>query len=151
MFATRVRTRRRSFATARPIAKLKPPLCSAESKLPIGVKIPFSTKCSEWVIYAEPVTYRDVWSCNWQTKHNRIEEQLKLSELSVVLWVSSVEGCPLSGVPLYCAHYGTISQCENIAGFETSSEIFKFYIIGAAFLIKYPHSIHLCPYGGNGA
>ena len=57
MFATHVRTRRRSFATARSIAKLKPPLCSAESKLPIGVKIPFSTKCGEWVIYAEPVTY----------------------------------------------------------------------------------------------
>ena len=57
MFATRVHTRRRSFATARSITKLKPPLCSAESKLPIGVKIPFSTKCSKWVIYAEPVTY----------------------------------------------------------------------------------------------
>ena len=57
MFATRVRTRRRSFATAWSIAKLKPPLCSAENKLPIGVKIPFSTKCGEWVIYAEPVTY----------------------------------------------------------------------------------------------
>ena len=57
MFATRVRTRRCSFATARSIAKLKPPLCSAESKLPIGIKIPFSTKCGEWMIYAEPVTY----------------------------------------------------------------------------------------------
>ena len=57
MFATRVHTRRRSFATARSIAKLKPPLCSAESKLPIGVKIPFSTKYGEWAIYAEPVTY----------------------------------------------------------------------------------------------
>ena len=56
MFATCVRIRRRSFATAQSIAKLKPPLCSAESKLPIGAKIPFSTKCSEWVIYAEPVT-----------------------------------------------------------------------------------------------
>ena len=44
------------LTTARPIAKLKPPLCSAESKLPIGVKIPFSTKYGEWVIYAEPVT-----------------------------------------------------------------------------------------------
>ena len=57
MFATCVRTRRCSFATARSIAKLKPPLCSAESKLPIGVKIPFSKKCGEWVIYPEPVTY----------------------------------------------------------------------------------------------
>ena len=57
MFAKHVRTQRHSFATARSITKLKPPLCSAESKLPIGVKIPFSTKCGEWVIYAEPVTY----------------------------------------------------------------------------------------------
>ena len=56
MFATRVHIRRRSFATARSIAKLKPSLYSAESKLPIGVKIPFWTKCVEWVIYAEPVT-----------------------------------------------------------------------------------------------
>ena len=56
MFATRVCTQSRSFATAWSITKLKPPLCSAESKLPIGVKIPFSTKCVEWVIYAEPVT-----------------------------------------------------------------------------------------------
>ena len=56
MFVTRVRTQRRSFATAWPIAKLKPALCSVESKLPIGVKIPFSTKCGEWVIYAELVT-----------------------------------------------------------------------------------------------
>ena len=56
MFATRVRTRRHSFTTAQSIAKLKPPLCSAESKLPIGVKIPFSAKYGEWVIYAEPVT-----------------------------------------------------------------------------------------------
>ena len=55
MFATRVRIRRRSFATARSIAKLKPPLCSAENNLPIGVKIPFSTKYGEWVIYAEPM------------------------------------------------------------------------------------------------
>ena len=30
--------RRHSFATARSIAKLKPPLCSAENKLPIGIK-----------------------------------------------------------------------------------------------------------------
>ena len=30
-----------------------------------------------------------------------MEGQLGLSELSVLLWVSAVEGCPLSGVPLY--------------------------------------------------
>jgi len=33
-----------------------------ENKLPIGVKIPFSTKYGEWVIYAEPVTYAlNIW------------------------------------------------------------------------------------------
>ena len=60
MFATRVRIRRRSFATAWSITKLKPPLCSVESKLSIGVKIPFSTKYGEWVIYAEPVTFSKI-------------------------------------------------------------------------------------------
>ena len=78
MFVTCVRTRRHSFATARSIAKLKPPLCSAESKLPIGVKIPFLTKYGEWVIYAEPVTYvrftysvkgTCVWACVHATSH----------------------------------------------------------------------------------
>ena len=29
-----------------------------------------------------------------------IEKQSGLSELSVILWVSAVEGCPLSRVPL---------------------------------------------------
>ena len=29
------------------------------------------------------------------------EGQSGLSELSVISWVSAVEGCPLSGVPLY--------------------------------------------------
>ena len=30
-----------------------------------------------------------------------MEGQLGLSELSIILWVSAVEGCTLSGVPLY--------------------------------------------------
>ena len=30
-----------------------------------------------------------------------MEEQSGLSELSVISWVSAVEGCPLSRVPLY--------------------------------------------------
>ena len=30
-----------------------------------------------------------------------MERQWGLSELSAILWVSAVEGCPLSGVPLY--------------------------------------------------
>ena len=74
MFVTCVRTRRRSFATAWSIAKLKPPLCSAENKLPIGVKIPFSTKYGEWVIYAEQVTFIVSLKplCYWFTCKNRI-------------------------------------------------------------------------------
>ena len=32
-----------------------------------------------------------------------MEKQSGLSELSVISWVSAVEGCPLSGVPLCCA------------------------------------------------
>ena len=31
-----------------------------------------------------------------------MEKQSGLSELSAILWVSAVEVCPLSGVPLYC-------------------------------------------------
>ena len=30
-----------------------------------------------------------------------MEKRLGHSEVSVILWVSAVEGCPLSGVPLY--------------------------------------------------
>ena len=30
-----------------------------------------------------------------------MEGQSGLSELSVMLWVSAIQGCPLSGVPLY--------------------------------------------------
>ena len=30
-----------------------------------------------------------------------MEGQSGLSELSIISWVSAVEGCPLSGVPLY--------------------------------------------------
>ena len=32
-----------------------------------------------------------------------MEKQSGLSELSVISWVSAVEGCPLNGVPLCCA------------------------------------------------
>ena len=31
-----------------------------------------------------------------------MEKQSGLSELSAISWVSAVEGCPLSGIPLYC-------------------------------------------------
>ena len=31
-----------------------------------------------------------------------MEKQSGLSELSTISWVSAVEGCLLSGVPLYC-------------------------------------------------
>ena len=30
-----------------------------------------------------------------------MERQSGLSELSVISWVSAIQGCPLSGVPLY--------------------------------------------------
>ena len=38
-----------------------------------------------------------------------MEEQSGLSELSVISWVSAVEGCPLSGVPLYRTQ---INECD---------------------------------------
>ena len=34
-----------------------------------------------------------------------MEKRSGLSELSVILWVSTIEGCPLSGVPLYMYMY----------------------------------------------
>ena len=34
-----------------------------------------------------------------------MEGQSGLSELSVISWVSAVEGCPLSGAPLYTQRY----------------------------------------------
>ena len=34
-----------------------------------------------------------------------MEGQSGLSELSVISWVSAIQGCPLSGVPLYSIHY----------------------------------------------
>ena len=33
-----------------------------------------------------------------------MERQSGLSELSVISWVSAIQGCPLSGVPLYTSH-----------------------------------------------
>ena len=93
MFATHVRTQRRSFATARSIAKLKPPLCSVESKLPIGVKIPFSTKCGEWVIYAEPVTYTKL-TVSWirGRQHNYLIDNYTTlpNTTHTLIWASSV-------------------------------------------------------------
>ena len=38
-----------------------------------------------------------------------MERQSGLSELSVISWVSAIEGCPLSGVPLYV-------KCSSIRG-----------------------------------
>ena len=38
-----------------------------------------------------------------------MEEQSVLSELSVISWVSAVEGCLLSGVPLYRTQ---INECD---------------------------------------
>ena len=39
-----------------------------------------------------------------------MEGQSRLSELSVISWVSAIQGCPLSGVPLY----NNISQESRI-------------------------------------
>ena len=99
MFVTRVRTRRRSFTRARSIAKLKPPLCSAENKLPIGVKMPFSTKCSEWVIYAELVTCAVISPLQKKPTHEKFNPTL----LHIV---------PSAGFPYYFSTYlGTTLQC----------------------------------------
>ena len=92
MFATRVCTQRHSFATARLIAKLKPPLCSAESKLPIGVKTPFSTKCGEWVIYAEPVTYIHQKYCMLDDKKCTVPSLL-IGSPELAFWVLLKEEC----------------------------------------------------------
>ena len=43
-----------------------------------------------------------------------IEGVSGLSELSVISWVSAVEGCPLSGVPLYTQTKDYISY-KNLA------------------------------------
>ena len=40
-----------------------------------------------------------------------MEGQSGLSELSIISWVSAVEGCPLSEVPLYCYH---MPSCPDV-------------------------------------
>ena len=39
-----------------------------------------------------------------------IEKPSRLKELSVIAWVSTIEGCPLSRVPLYMKVY---NMCDN--------------------------------------
>ncbi len=53
MVATRVRSWKHNSATVRTIAKIRP---SAKDRLAVRAKILFSTKCGEWVVYAEMVT-----------------------------------------------------------------------------------------------
>jgi len=44
-----------------------------------------------------------------------MEIQSGLSELSVILWVSAVEGCPLSRVPLHTEKYiATLTDLQHI-------------------------------------
>ena len=55
-----------------------------------------------------------------------MEGQSELSELSVISWVSAVEGCPLSGVPLYihciCGQY-TINIIRSSNSFSRSTTV----------------------------
>jgi len=46
-----------NFAQESPIEKIKVPFSSAINALFNGVLISVSTKCSEWVVYTEGVTY----------------------------------------------------------------------------------------------
>ena len=43
-----------------------------------------------------------------------MERQSGLSELSVISWVSAIEGCPLSGVPLYIMANASITAVDLI-------------------------------------
>ena len=51
-----------------------------------------------------------------------MEKQSGLSELSAISWVSAVEGCLLSGVPLYCKSV----QLTIIAGTYLGLNLGKF-------------------------
>ena len=43
-----------------------------------------------------------------------MEWQSGLSELSVISWVSAIQGCPLSGVPLYIISFN-VFYSSNVA------------------------------------
>ena len=47
-----------------------------------------------------------------------MEGQSGLSELSVLSWVSTVEGCPLRGVPLYCNYMYMYNLTDILIGTE---------------------------------
>jgi len=50
-----------NFAQESPIEKIKVPFWSAINVLSGGVLMSVSTKCGEWVVYAEPVTNCKTW------------------------------------------------------------------------------------------
>ena len=55
-----------------------------------------------------------------------MEGQSGLSELSVISWVSTVQGCPLSGVPLYYYEHKLKSKKMGKAGNEANLDLPKF-------------------------
>ena len=59
MAATRACIRARNFVTVCHSAKTLTSPCSADIQLSNGVNNLFSTKCGEWLVYAEPVTYHE--------------------------------------------------------------------------------------------
>jgi len=50
-----------------------------------------------------------------------MEKRSGLSELSVISWVSAVEGCPLSGVPLYYVALFTTGAIPHVELLTTVS------------------------------
>ena len=68
-----------------------------------------------------------------------MEGQSGLSELSVTSWVSAIQGCPLSGVPLYmhgCRQWGSRGGFCPHPGFQPTIyiHIIKYYLNGAVLV-----------------
>ena len=57
MAATHMCIRAHNLASVRHSAKALTSPCSADIQLSNGVNNSISTKCSKWLVYAEPVTY----------------------------------------------------------------------------------------------
>ena len=56
-----------------------------------------------------------------------MEEQSGLSELSILSWVSTVEGCLLRGVPLYC-NYMYMYSLIDISIYSTKAYCSLMYV-----------------------
>ena len=75
-----------------------------------------------------------------------MEEQSGLSELSVISWASAIQGCPLSGVPLYynifCANMyilnneGWNGHNSNIGRVPSTAAVFPHWIATAALCVR---------------